>query len=97
MNDGTFMTAHELATVIRQRRVSAVEVLEAYLAQITWHNPTLNALVTLDEGRARRRAEAADTALARGGLWGVLHGVPITWKTPMPRQICAPPGAAIRH
>ncbi len=78
MNDVTFMTAHELATVIRQRRVSAVEVLEAYLAQITRHNPTLNALVTLDEGGARRRAEACDTALARGELWGVLHGVPIT-------------------
>jgi amidase len=80
MNDVTFMTAHELAAVIRQRRVSAVEVLEAYLAQITRHNSTLNAIVTLDEDGARRRAGAADAALAQGEVWGPLHGVPITLK-----------------
>jgi amidase len=80
MNDIPFMTTHELATAIHQRRVAAVEVLEAYLAQITRHNPTLNAIVTLDEDGARRRAEAADAALAQGEVWGPLHGVPITLK-----------------
>jgi amidase len=78
MNNITFMTAQELAIAIRQRQVSAVEVLEAYLAQITQHNPTLNAIVTLDEDGARHRAEAADAALARGDVWGPLHGLPIT-------------------
>jgi amidase len=80
MNDITFMTIQELATAFRQGLVSPVEVLEAYLAQITRHNPTLNALVTLDEDGARRRAEAADAALAQGEVWGPLHGVPITLK-----------------
>lgn len=78
MNDVTFMTTHELATAIRQRRVSAVEVLEAYLAQIARHNPALNAIVTLDEEGARQRAQAADAALMRNEVWGPLHGVPIT-------------------
>src|SRR5262245_15808758 len=75
-----FATAQALARAILQRQVSAVEVLEAHLAQITRHNPALNAIVTLDEEGARRRAQAADDALAKGETWGPLHGVPITLK-----------------
>jgi len=78
--DLLFATACELAAVIRERRVSATEVLEAYLSQIARHNPALNAIVTLDEERARARAIAADKALARGEVWGPLHGVPVTIK-----------------
>ncbi len=80
MNSITFSTAQELATAIRQRRVSATEVLEAHLARIARYNPALNAIVTLDEGRARKRAQEADAALVKGELWGPLHGVPITIK-----------------
>ncbi len=79
MND-VFATARELAGGIRRRRWSAVEVLDAQLAQIARHNPLLNAIVTLDEDRARRRARDADAALARGEIWGPLHGVPFTIK-----------------
>ena len=80
MNDIHFKTAQELATAIRQCRVSAAEVLEAHLEQIKGHNPTLNAIITLDEEGARARAKQADKALARGEVWGPLHGVPITIK-----------------
>jgi amidase len=80
MNNLVFATVHELATAIRQRHLSATEVLEAYLAQIARHNPALNAIVTLDEEQAQIRAQEADTALARGEVWGLLHGVPITIK-----------------
>jgi hypothetical protein len=80
MSNLIFTTAQELATSIRQRQVSATEVLEAHLAQIAKYNPPLNAIVTLDEERARTRAKEADIALARGDVWGPLHGVPITIK-----------------
>jgi amidase len=80
MSNVVFTTAQELATRIRQRQVSATEVLEAHLAQIARYNPPLNAIVTLDEERARTRAKEADTAMARGEVWGPLHGVPITIK-----------------
>src|SRR5213078_2116751 len=56
------------------------EVLEAHLAQIDTHNAALNAIVTMDAERARERAREADKALARGELWGPLHGVPFTLK-----------------
>jgi amidase len=80
MDSLLFATAHQLATAIRQRHVSASEVLQAHLAQIAWHNSTLNAIVTLDQDGAKQRAQAADAALAKGDVWGPLHGVPITLK-----------------
>jgi amidase len=75
-----FSSATEIATAIRLRRVSAAEVLEMALARIAKHNPALNAICTLDEEGARARAKQADAALARGELWGPLHGVPMTIK-----------------
>jgi amidase len=80
MEEVVFATATGLAERIRRREVSAVEVLDAYLARIERHNPRLNAVVTLDAERARDRARMADAALARGEVWGPLHGVPITVK-----------------
>jgi amidase len=75
-----FSSVNEIATAIRLGRVSASEVLEMYLARIARHNPALNAVCTLDEAGARARAKEADAALARGVLWGPLHGVPMTIK-----------------
>jgi amidase len=76
----TFASAHQLARMIRDREVSAIEVLDAYLTQIAKHNSKLNAICTLDEDNARTRAKLADEALAKGENWGALHGVPITIK-----------------
>lgn len=75
-----FAPSYQLAALIRQRRLSAVELLELYLAQIARHNAVLNAIVILDEEGACCRAHKADTALARGQCWGPLHGVPFTLK-----------------
>lgn len=80
MNELVFSTANALASAIRKKQVSATEVLDAHLAHIAKHNPSLNAIVTLDAERARQRAQAADAALARGETWGPLHGVPLTLK-----------------
>lgn len=75
-----FATASQLAQMIRDKEVSAVEVLDAYLEQIDKHNSKVNAIVTLDEEKARKRALEADEALAKAENWGALHGVPITIK-----------------
>ncbi len=80
MSDLVFLTASELAKAIRVGEVSAAEVVGAFLDQIAQHNSQLNAIVTLDESGARARAQEADAALARGELWGPLHGVPVTFK-----------------
>ncbi len=78
MKDVVFASANQLGRAIQERQCSSREVVEAFLAQIARFNPLLKAVVTLDEAGALRAAQAADAALARGELWGPLHGVPIT-------------------
>src|SRR5689334_9723427 len=78
--DPTTLSAQALAHAIRDGQLSAVEVLEAYLDRVAQCNPSINAIVTLDAAGARKRAQAADAALARGQIWGPLHGVPFTVK-----------------
>src|SRR5947208_276133 len=80
MRDIVFSSTTQLAAAIRAGHVSATEVLEAHLAQIDKHNPALNAIITLDAEQAYERAREADAALARGEVWGPLHGVPFTLK-----------------
>jgi amidase len=80
MSDLVFYSASKLAHGIRHGTFSATEVLNAYLAQITQHNPALNAIVTLNESEARLQAQAADNAVTTGQHLGPLHGVPITFK-----------------
>ncbi len=79
-NDLCALPARELARRIARREVSAVEVLDAHLARIEQRNTALNAVVSLDIDAARRQADAADAALARGAVSVPLHGVPITLK-----------------
>lgn len=80
MSSLVFTPAYQLARMIRDKTVSTKEVLEAYLEQIKKHNPKINAIATLDDEAARKRAIRADEAIAQGEIWGQLHGVPITIK-----------------
>ncbi|GAB4379614.1 MAG: amidase [Elainellaceae cyanobacterium] len=80
MSDLVFKSAVELAQMIRDRQISAIELLDAHLEQIAQHNSKLNAICTLNQENARIRAKQADEALARGENWGMLHGVPVTIK-----------------
>ncbi len=80
------MTATELARRIREKSLSAQEVLEAHLHQIERINPKVNAIVTLIPEQARARAAEADEALARGEVWGPLHGLPVAHKDLVPTR-----------
>ena len=73
-------TAREMAAAVRAREVSAVELMDLHLARIAERNPQLNAIVSLDEERARAGAAAADAALAAGDPVGPLHGLPFAFK-----------------
>src|SRR3989475_487041 len=74
-----FTTAGGMLRALAGRQVSAVELLELHVVRIARHDGTLNAIVTRDFERARRQAEAADTARARGEE-GPLLGLPMTLK-----------------
>jgi len=75
-----YLPARELAAMLRRGEVSCREVMQAHLLQIARVNPRVNAIVTLTAERALERADAADTARARGAAIGPLHGLPIAHK-----------------
>ena len=73
-------TARDQADAVRRREISARELLDLHLDRIGERNPELNAIVSLDEERAREGAAAADEALASGAEVGALHGLPFAFK-----------------
>jgi amidase len=78
--DVPFRSATQLAALLRRRKLGCLELLELYLARAEKYNPRLNAIIATDIAGARKRARAADRALATGRRWGPLHGVPMTIK-----------------
>lgn len=72
-----FLPAVEMASKLRRREISAVELMQAHLAQIAHANPKVNAFVTLDEEGALAQARKADDELRKSGPVGALHGLPI--------------------
>ena len=71
-----FLPVTELAELVRQRRVTSVQLTSMYIARIKRHDPVLQAVVTLLEDRAMAQARAADAEIARGRYRGPLHGIP---------------------
>ncbi|MCF8110013.1 MAG: amidase [Desulfobacteraceae bacterium] len=80
MNEPAFESAVDLAAAIKAGRISSVELLDYYLERVRRLNPGLNAIVQTCEHEAKTFAKKADEKLARGEIWGPLHGVPITIK-----------------
>ena len=85
-DDLCFTSAIELVAMIRAKKVSAREVMQAHLAQIERVNPAVNSIVTLVAERAMADAAAADEELARGKPRGPLHGLPIAHKDLVPTK-----------
>jgi amidase len=78
-NDLTQFSATNLAAMIRQRVVSPVEVVEAFLRRIDEINPRLNAIISLAPD-ILDRAREAEKAQSLSANLGALHGVPLTIK-----------------
>jgi amidase len=78
--DICFLTAVEMAGLIRRKKLSAREAMAAHLKQIERLNPKVNAIVTLVADQAAENARKADEAQARGVTPGPLHGLPVAHK-----------------
>jgi amidase len=76
----TRKSARELAALIRARKLSPLDVLDAHLAVIERVNPKLNAFVTVVAEQASAAAQAAEAAVAAGAPLGALHGLPVAIK-----------------
>ena len=75
-----YSSARQMAAAVADRSVSARELLELHLDQIAVTNPLVNAVVSLDQDRARAGAAAADRVTASGAVLGPLHGLPHAFK-----------------
>jgi len=75
-----FMSAIEMARLIRAKKLSAREALAAHLKQIERVNPKVNAIVTLVAEMAADAAAKADEMQARKETLGPLHGLPVAHK-----------------
>ena len=65
------------AQLVRDRQISATEVITSALSRIDQSDGVLRAWETVDREGALRQARIADEAVARGDLLGPLHGVPV--------------------
>ncbi|MGH1492444.1 MAG: amidase family protein [Acidimicrobiales bacterium] len=69
------LSAVEQVGLIRSKKVSARELLDAHLSRIEAVNPTLNAVVAMDAEVGKRRAAEVDQAIADGSQVGPLAGL----------------------
>lgn len=79
-HDLPWRSAIELASLIREKQVSPVEVTETILARIEALNPRLKAFCLVTADVARAAAREAEIAVAKGEPLGPLHGVPVSIK-----------------
>jgi amidase len=75
-----FMTALDLARLLRSGKLGARELLDHCWRRFEQHNPRLNAVVVADIERARRAALRSERRLKRREPLGPFDGVPMTIK-----------------
>ena len=78
--DLAFMPVTELVRLVRERKVSPVELVRMYLERIDRWDDRLHAYVTVSRDAALEQAKEAEAAVTRGDRLGPLHGIPIAVK-----------------
>lgn len=82
--DLAFLPATELSRLVRERKVSPVELVQLYLARIERFNPVLRAYITVCADAALEAARDAERDIVAGRYRGPLHGLPFGIKD----QVC---------
>ena len=78
--NATTMTATEITTAVRNRKISVSEIVEQHIRRIEETNTVLNAVIWPMFDEARKEALEADKALNENRAHGLLFGVPMTVK-----------------
>ena len=78
--DIPFLSVAQLSELIKNRTISPVETVEAYLDRIDSLNSKLHAYLTVCREEALQAAKESEHALDRGEYLGPLHGVPVAVK-----------------
>ena len=70
----------QASELVREKKLSPVELTQACLAWIEAFNPELNAFVTVTAEMALAQAGVAAAEIQRGNWRGPLHGIPLSFK-----------------
>ncbi len=76
LNDLAFYSILELASLIKTRQITSVEITQFFINRLKKYGDTLQCVVTLTENLALSQAKAADSLLEAGVYLGPLHGIP---------------------
>ena len=74
--DMAFYTVHELASLLRTKQISSVELTRFFIDRLKKYDPALQFIITITEERAMKQARTADAEIAAGKYRGLLHGIP---------------------
>ena len=75
-NELAFYSVLQLASLIKNKKISSVELTRFYIDRIKKFGDTLQCLISLTEDFAMQQATAADAEIAAGKYRGLLHGIP---------------------
>ena len=78
--DLCFLNVTELAPLVRARKISPVEIVQALLSRIDALNDDLLAYLHVSAAPAMAAAQAAEIEIGNGGYRGPLHGIPVAYK-----------------
>lgn len=76
ISDLAFYSIPQLASLIRSRKISSVELTRFFLERLKTYGDTLECIASLTEESALAQAAKADRELAEGTYRGILHGIP---------------------
>ncbi len=75
-NELAFYSIPQLASLIKNKKISSVELTKFFIARLKKWGDTLECVVTLTEKLALQQAKQADDELKKGIYHGPLHGIP---------------------
>ena len=80
LGNDEFLTIVQLAPLVRQRKLSPVELTRFIIERIELCQPRLNAFITIAADQALAQARRAEKEISGGVYHGPLHGIPISCK-----------------
>lgn len=75
-NELAFYNILQLASLIKNKQISSVELTKFFIDRIRQYGDTLQCVITVTEEIALQQAQRADEEIAAGKYRGPLHGIP---------------------
>lgn len=75
-NDLAFYSILQLASLIKNKKITSVELTKFFIERIKQFGDTLQCVISVTEEIAMQQAKLADEEIAKGKYRGPLHGIP---------------------